>query len=92
MSARRKWRKLAEGMLYEQWRSISYKLIKGPFEAQIVLPKNYRSDIDNSAKLALDFLVLMKVVPDDSPKYLRRLVIEIGEQDVGCTVILRGLA
>ena len=91
MKSRAEWKKLADAMLLEQWRRLKGKEIKGRFEAIITLPHNYRADIDNSAKGVLDFLTTIKLIPDDSPKYLRRLTVELGDIPSGCRVILRGM-
>lgn len=54
--------------------------ILGQYSLHIVLPAGNRIDADNTAKAFLDCLRSIGVVVDDSPKYLRRLLIDHGDQ------------
>jgi len=50
------------------------KRIEGPIEIHILV--NGRLDPDNLPKVALDYLRRIEVIENDSPKFVRRLVIE----------------
>jgi hypothetical protein len=81
------WRKLADAMLMQS-RQHRQHAILGPYEARIILPQDIRTDLDNCAKCLLDYVVRLKLVRNDSPTYLRKITIEIGDAPKGCQVIL----
>jgi hypothetical protein len=54
------------------------RLIHGAFELRIQIPDHSRLDLDNHIKSLIDYLVSREFIPDDSPQYLRRLVLEWG--------------
>lgn len=64
--------------------------INGPFEIVITLRDGSRIDADNTAKIIIDALRRYQLIPDDNPKFMRRLIIEFGDVE-GCRVLLRSL-
>ena len=46
-------------------------------------------DLDNSVKLANDYLKRLGLIVDDGPKYCRRIVLEWGDAPHGCRLILK---
>jgi Holliday junction resolvase RusA-like endonuclease len=67
------------------------RLSKVPrFELKIVLSEHHtRIDLDNSLKSLIDYLRRIEVIEDDSPKHMRRLVVEWGLAPHGCRVTVR---
>ena len=62
------------------------------YELTITLNENQcKFDLDNCAKAAIDFLVSLEIIKDDSPKYLRRLIIKWGCAPDGCRVRVRSI-
>ena len=67
--------------------------IKGPFEAHIIISDKLTNiDLDNGVKAILDYAVRIELVPDDGPKYLRRLIVEWGVAIEDCRLTLREMA
>lgn len=65
------------------------KTIYGQFEAIITLPEGSRIDLDNNCKQVIDYARSLGLIIDDSPKYLRRLVVEFGDVPEGARLVLR---
>lgn len=61
--ALKNWRKDAEGYFLLARKNIS--AITGPYKLHMRVPEKMRGDISNRGKPAEDFLVAMKVIPDD---------------------------
>ncbi len=67
--------------------------ISGPFQATVTLDERHCGlDLDNGIKALLDYARRLELVPDDRPRYLRRLVVEWGEAAAGCRVTLTPLS
>jgi Holliday junction resolvase RusA-like endonuclease len=63
------------------------------FELLIVLSERQtRIDLDNGLKALIDYLRKIELIEDDSPKHLRRLVVEFGTAPFGCRVTVRPCA
>ena len=63
--------------------------ISGRFQATVTLDETLCSlDMDNTIKALIDYARRIELVRDDSPRYLRRLVVEWGEVPTGCRVTL----
>jgi Holliday junction resolvase RusA-like endonuclease len=58
------------------------------FELRVVLNEKNRLDLDNSLKLVIDFLRRINLIVDDSPKHMRRIVVEMGEAPTGVRVTI----
>jgi Holliday junction resolvase RusA-like endonuclease len=84
------WLRQADAQFLLQKRNIGAP-ITGRFELTITLPDGSRADLDNCCKLAIDTLRRFRLVPDDSPKFMRRVVIEFGDAPTGCRVTIRSL-
>ena len=89
--AKREWIKHCDGYVYADGGVKRLGRIPGTYEAQLILDPNLtRLDIDNAIKNVLDYVSLhLELVTDDSPKYLRRVVIEFDTAPRGCRVVLR---
>ena len=62
------------------------------FELLIVLSAHHtKIDLDNSLKSLIDYLRHIGVIEDDSPKHMRRLVVEWGLAPFGCRVTVKAL-
>lgn len=67
--------------------------IAGQFELKIVLSEHHtKIDLDNGIKWTIDYLRRIELVTDDSPKYMRRLVVEWGLAPAGCRITIVELA
>jgi Holliday junction resolvase RusA-like endonuclease len=59
------------------------------FDLTIIVSKDSRLDLDNGIKSCIDILKRYGLIKDDSPRYMRRVIIEWGEAKYGCRLILR---
>ena len=63
------------------------------FEAMLVLNEQLNDlDLDNSIKTVIDYARRLKVVIDDSKRFMRRVTIEWGDAPTGCRLTLRSIA
>jgi Holliday junction resolvase RusA-like endonuclease len=63
------------------------------FHLHIVLSEAHtRIDLDNGLKALIDYLRKIELIEDDSPKHLRRLVVDWGHAPHGCRVTVRPCA
>ena len=66
------------------------RLIKGAYEIRIQIPESLSGiDLDNHCKAILDYLVSREIVPDDSRRFLRRLVVEWGSPTPACRITIK---
>jgi Holliday junction resolvase RusA-like endonuclease len=67
------------------------RLVKIPrFELIITLSENHtKIDLDNGLKALIDYLRRIGLIEDDSPKHMRRLVVEWGRAPFGCRVTVK---
>lgn len=87
------WNRAADMTLMASGQYRKAQKFSGPFEITIILDETKcRRDQDNIAKNAIDYVRRLGLVPDDSPKYLRRTVIEWGTAPQGCRIILKPAA
>lgn len=66
--------------------------ISGPFQVTVTLPENSRIDADNTPKQVIDYLRRLQLIENDSPKHMRRVVIEFGEAPEGIRVSVQGVS
>jgi Holliday junction resolvase RusA-like endonuclease len=87
------WSNVADAyVLAAKGRTISpLKLIKIPrFELIVALDEHQtRIDLDNGLKALIDYLRRIELIEDDSPKHMRRIVVEWGRAPYGCRVTVR---
>jgi hypothetical protein len=89
LPAIREWRSKADALFLMQKRKIAaHGLITGPFEATITICSSCRLDLDNGVKQLIDTAREYGLVPDDGPKYLKRLIVEFGEAPEGARLTL----
>jgi hypothetical protein len=68
------------------------RLIKGAYEIRIQIPESLSGiDLDNHCKAILDYLVSREIVPDDSRRFLRRLVVEWGSPTPACRITIKAI-
>ena len=88
------WINEAQGLFLTQKRDL--KKIPGRFHATIILNESMmrsNRDLDN-IKCVLDFAKSMEMIVDDSIKYMRQLLIKLGDDEsspTGCRLILRSV-
>lgn len=84
------WKNVANAyVLAAKGRKISpLKLTKiSRFELHIVLSEHHtKIDLDNGLKALIDYLRKIELIENDSPKHMRRLVVEWGHAPFGCRV------
>ena len=90
------WRKVANGFLMlaktRPDNPVRFNRIKR-FELTVMLDDGLALiDLDNSLKMLIDYLVSVNIVANDSPKEMRRLVVEWGAAPAGCKVTVRPCA
>lgn len=86
------WKSVAnEYVLVAKARKINpLKLTKvSRFELHVVFAHTHKLDLDNGLKALIDYLRKIEVIEDDSPKHMRRLVVEFGDAPYGCRVTIR---
>ena len=93
--AKKKWAREADIMVMAarcRTRDPMPRQIACQFEATITLSERHtHMDIDNGVKNLIDYLRRIELIIDDSPKYLRRLIVQFGDAPMGCRVTLRSL-
>jgi Holliday junction resolvase RusA-like endonuclease len=89
------WKNVANAyVLAAKGRKISpLRLVKVPkFELHILLSEHHtKIDLDNGLKVLIDYLRKIELIEDDSPRHLRRLVVEWGAAPFGCRVTVKAL-
>jgi len=84
------WRKVANGYLLMM--KVRPSRISR-FEILMVLDEStVKCDADNAIKMVVDYLRLVEIIENDSPKHMRRVVVEWGEAPLGCRVTVRPCA
>ena len=70
------WYKAADNMMLFVPKA-ARRPVPGKFELHITMSEGHtRIDLDNGLKCLIDYLRRIELIVDDSPKYLRRLVVE----------------
>lgn len=62
------------------------------FELLVVFAETHKLDLDNGLKSLIDYLRKIEAIEDDSPRHMRRLVVEFGNAPMGVRVTIRPLA
>jgi len=81
------WQVNADSVFLSQKRSLPPPIV-GPYELTLTLADGSRIDADNACKLVIDAVRRFRLVANDDPKHMRRLVVEFGDV-TGCRVTLR---
>jgi Holliday junction resolvase RusA-like endonuclease len=81
MPAQREWKRQSDSLYLLQ--KCGLGKITGPFEATIIINEGSRQDLDNSVKQLLDTARGYGLIPDDGPRYMRKLTVEFGEAPEG---------
>lgn len=83
------WKRAADQQAIAMATFRGLKMIKGPFEARIVLERTRRggSDLDNRVKVVLDWAQSREMIEND--RYCERLTVEWGETLTGCRLVLK---
>lgn len=84
----KEWLRQADALFLTQKRAIG-RPIAGRFEITITLPLGSKIDADNTLKGVIDCVRRFRLVADDSPAYMRRVVVEFGEAPTGCRVTIK---
>lgn len=87
------WKDAVDKLLLAAWSGGKRpKPITGKFEATIILSETATGiDLDNAPKQVLDMAKRLGLIVDDGKKYMRRVVIEWGEAEEGCRLILKSV-
>lgn len=84
------WRRVANGYLL-MVKARPTKIAR--FEVLLVLDEStVRCDADNAIKMVVDYLRLVEIIENDSPKHMRRVTAEWGIAPLGCRVTVRPCA
>ena len=83
------WQKNADAHFLLQKRNLPAPIV-GRFEILITLRDGSQTDADNAIKGVIDAVRRFRLVSDDDPKHMRRVVIEFGDVE-GCRVTVRPL-
>jgi Holliday junction resolvase RusA-like endonuclease len=84
------WTKQADALTMQAWAGGKRPaMIVDRFELTVILSPECHKDCDNILKSAVDYLRRLGLIKDDSPRYMRRVIIEWGEARYGCRLILR---
>lgn len=87
--AHNKWLESAGHMILLNGGMRKITKMPGRFEIKIVLDESAKIDADNALKAVCDALKRFGIIVDDSPKYMRRVIVEFGDADTGMRVTLR---
>jgi len=82
------WQAQADNLVYVQKRG-PLKQLGVPVEIHIVLRDQKRGDLDNFCKALVDYCVYLRLIPDDKPFWVRRIVMEFGEAPEGARITLK---
>lgn len=86
------WKRTADGLTMIAWSGGRRpKPIPNQFEVTIIVSENVKIDLDNGPKRLIDYAKQLELIIDDSPRYMRRVIIEWGHAPEGCRLILRPL-
>jgi hypothetical protein len=92
-AALHRWHRVADAEVLAQGGMRRLPRIGGRYQVLVTLDeRNCRADLDNGIKALIDYARRIELVRDDSPKYLRRLVVEWGEAPTGCRLTLTPLS
>ncbi len=85
------WAKRADMMVMARRRPIMRGewQLQGRFEIEITVSERCRSDLDNLPKSLIDYLRRIKIVRNDSPKYMRKVTLQWGDAPEGVRVTVR---
>ena len=85
----KKWKEASSKTLMAAWTRGRRPLpITGKFEARLILDDADHHDLDNVVKVVIDYARRLELITDDSPRFMRRVVIEWGDVPWGCRLIL----
>ena len=84
----KEWQRQADNFFLVQKRNLPPP-ITGKYEITLTLKDGSKLDADNAVKLLIDTVRRFKLVTDDSPEFMRRVVIEFGEVKEGCRVTVK---
>ncbi len=59
------------------------------FELHVVFAETSKLDLDNGLKALIDYLRKIELIENDSPKHMRRLVVEFGHAPFGCRITVK---
>jgi Holliday junction resolvase RusA-like endonuclease len=85
------WKRKADALFLLQKRRLLSEKITGPFEVTIIVNEGSRQDLDNGIKVLIDTARAYGLVPDDSPRFLRKLTVEFGDAPEGARVLIRAI-
>lgn len=87
------WTRQADALVLSNGGARRLGKITGRFEVTICFDESVTGiDLDNGPKQAIDFCRRLELIENDSPKYMRRVVLEWGTAPTGCRVTLREVA
>ena len=86
----KEWLRQADAQFLLQKQALAGQAITGPFELTLTLRDGSRKDLDNCCKIAIDAVRRYRLVTDDDPAHMRRLVVEFGDVE-GCRVTIRSM-
>ncbi len=84
----KEWQRQADNLFLVQKRGLPPP-IAGKYEITLTLKDGSKIDADNTVKLLIDTVRRFRLVTDDSPEFMRRVVIEFGEVKEGCRVTVK---
>jgi Holliday junction resolvase RusA-like endonuclease len=58
--------------------NLNRRKFTGKFEVRITVSESCRMDLDNCVKHLIDYARKIELIIDDSPKYMRRIVVDWG--------------
>jgi Holliday junction resolvase RusA-like endonuclease len=82
-----RWIKAADALVMSQGRLPP--CIRGRFSVTVTMPEHGSLDLDNSPKQVIDYLRRLELIENDSPRYMRRVLLEFGDAPEGCRVTVQ---
>jgi Holliday junction resolvase RusA-like endonuclease len=82
-----RWIKAADTLVMAQGRLPPR--ISGRFAVTVTMPEHGSLDLDNSPKQVIDYLRRLELVENDSPRFMRQVLLNFGEAPEGCRVTVQ---
>jgi Holliday junction resolvase RusA-like endonuclease len=92
-AALHRWHRVADAEVLAQGGMRRLPRISGRYQVTVTPDeRSCRADLDNGIKAVIDYARRIELVRDDSPRYLRSVVVEWGEVRTGCRLTLTPLS
>lgn len=93
LALHKRWIKQADLRIFADGGMKRFARMPGQFEATLILDEHTCNlDLDNAAKVVIDYARRLGLIINDDKKHMRKVTIEWGHAAYGCRLILRSVA